>query len=200
MINLLSDGKKSEIRAGQLNTHFMSFILMVFAALILVAALGGLSYAVLINTNDAAQKREAEGRVKLSNYAEQEKAVKEFAQDLTNAEKITNVQARYSQIFIGVGNALPTDAIIKELEINPSNITEGLTMEVYSKEEKSMIAVKNNLLKNKKIFADASFKKVDFSKCDPPDVKDKQYKCVATLNVILNKDVLSFGQDLEAKK
>lgn len=192
MINLLPYDTLKEIKAGRTNSLLLSFIIMLLVAVIFVAAITGLAYIALVSERNDVRAREAESQQNLASRSEDVKKVEAFSSNLTDAKKITEVQARYSQIFIAIGKALPKNTVIKDLSISPANIDVGIDMTIYTKTKKAMTDTKNSMLKNKEQFSDVSFNSVDYKSCDPNGVR---YRCEAVVNVQLNKEVLYFGNE-----
>lgn len=192
MINLLPYDTVKELRAGQTNAHLLNFIVMLAVAVVFVACVTALAYIGLLAARNDAMERDTSAQQALAARSQDSKQIESFRKSLDDAEKITSVQARYSEIFIAIGKALPSNAVIKNLSVEPANINQGIDMTVYSKTKEAMTEIKNNMQANEEVFKDVSFSSVDFNTCDPSAQK---YSCEAVVNVMLNDKVLYFGRE-----
>lgn len=192
MINLLAYKKKDEIKIGKQNVMLLKFLIISVAAVVLVLLLTIGSFAVLRTSRDQATERAEVNQKKIDEYSSKKTEIDTYTANLGVAKTILDEEVDYVKIFLAIGAALPENVIIQQLDVKPENFENGLTMQVYSRTQSSMVSVKDNMQKVPEIFKKVQFSSIDFTQCkDKPGVplEELPYACEATLNVVFNEKV-----------
>jgi len=192
MINLLPYDKRSEIKAGALNTRLVRYVIILLVASAVVMSLTGVAYVTLVSERTQADQKSNDSKEKLSKLEENRAKLDEFKKDLATAKSSSDVQVNYSKIFTAIGSALPQGAVIDQLDINPSTIGQGISMTINARNKRVISSLKQNMQNNPAVFESVSYQFVNFDSCSTTQAV---YKCEANLNVTFNESVLSKGEN-----
>ncbi len=182
MINLLSPEDKRQLRAARTNNLLLRYtILLVVLLLVLMAEMGG-AYAVIAADKANNEAIIAENNAKTAGYDDTKRQAAAFATNLSTAKYILGQQVPFTSIILRLAAALPEDAVIDKISLDPATFGTPTTLTVHTVSYSSAINIKDNLQKSG-MFSDVSFQSVNQG-----DAKSHPY--TATLNVTYSKDLL----------
>ncbi len=141
MINLLPTEKKSEIRAARSNTILARYIGVLFVALLFISTALYVSQQSLKLSEESADKQLA---VTQSTTTEGQGDTAALLANIASSQQ-TQTTAM-SAILTSLAQALPTDVVIKSIEITPQQLQGGpLSITTYAKQESQAETIKTAL-------------------------------------------------------
>jgi Tfp pilus assembly protein PilN len=159
MINLLSPGDRSQLRAARSNTLLLRYtILLGIVVIVLVAEMIGIYFVLNI---DKSHNEEIirDNEAKTVSYSATKTSAAQFKSDLATAKYILGNQVPYTKLITTIANILPADAVIDTLALDPTTFGTPTQLTIHTKSYQSAIDVKQFLQKSD-IFSDVSFQSV----------------------------------------
>lgn len=187
MINLLSDDKKREIRAGNANTIIRSYIFMTLAAFVLLGLLSGGVYFTLSVTRSDAQQRVLSNQSDIAKYQKIQNNATEFRSNLATAKQIMDKEIIYSGLILKIAKAVPRGVILNSLSLSPDTIGKPTTMKANAKSYDAALALKSSFEKQPELFSDVHFEDIS----NQGDETDSSYPISITLALTVNKAALN---------
>lgn len=184
MINLLAPNDRRQLAAARTNTLLRRYVfLMALVLAVLVAEMAGVYFVI---SSDKARNEAViqENEQKTVGYAETKRLATQFKSDLATAKVILDKQVPYTKLIIGVANALPQDARLDTLSLNPELFGTPTTLTLHTKSYGLAIDIKSSLQKSP-MFSDVSFQSV--TKEEKPS---SDYQYTAVYNVTFSREAL----------
>jgi hypothetical protein len=184
MINLLAPDDRRQLAAARTNTLLRRYVfLMALVIAVLIVEMVGV---YLIIGNDKARNEAViqENEQKTTGYAETKQLATQFKSDLATAKVILDKQVPYTKLITGVAAALPQDARLDTLALNPESFGTPTVLTIHTKSYGLAIDIKASLQKSP-LFSDVSFQSV--TKEEKP-ASDYQY--TAVYNVTFSREAL----------
>lgn len=184
MINLLAPNDRRQLAAARTNTILRRYVFLLALAIgVLVIELAGVYMLLSI---DKARNETAiqESELQTTEYAQTKQEAAAFESNLATAKFILDKQVDYTSLIIGVANALPNDATIDTLTLNPETFGTPATFTIHTSSYGSAIAVKTRLQQSP-LFSDVSFQSVSSG-----DSSTGAYPYTAVYNITFAKDAL----------
>lgn len=185
MINLLSDEKKAEIRAGRANVIILNYIFMLLAALALLIVILVGSYITLSVTRSDAQARVAQNDSKTTQYKATEDKAKAYRNNLATAKQILDKEVVYSQLMIKIAQAVPKGVVLDQLSLDPKSIGAPITINAHARNQNDAVALKTSFEKQTSLFSDVHFEQIQFE-----ESSNGGYPVAITLGLTINKGAL----------
>lgn len=148
MINLLPPEQKRQIIAGQSNTLLLRYCTLSIALTILIFAMAGAIYLVLMNSMRMAENTIASGNEKSLAYQKDETEANEFKKNLATAKAILDKEVTYSLVAVRIANSLPPNIVINSLQLDSSTFGQPVTLEASGKTYSDAISLKTALEKS----------------------------------------------------
>ena len=185
MINLLSDEKKAEIRAGRANVIILNYIFMLLAALaLLIIVLIG-AYVTLSVTRSDAQTRVTQNTSKTAEYKATEDKAKAYRDNLATAKQILDKEVVYSQLMVKIAQAVPNGVVLDQLSLDPESIGTPITLNAHARTQSDAVALKTSFEKQTTLFSDVHFEQIQFE-----ENANGNYPVSVTLGLTINKGAL----------
>lgn len=187
MINLLSDVKKAEIRAGRVNIIILRYIAMtaVAAGFVTVVVVG--SYLSLFVSKANAQNKVNQDTKLATAYASSQTEAATFRNNLTVAKQILAKEITYSALLLKIAHAVPSGVILDQLtldSITQTQVGKPFTIQARAHDNKAAIALKSSFEKETDLFTDVHFQQIIVEE------DDAEYPISITIEVTLNKKAL----------
>jgi len=133
MINLLSDVKKTEIRAARTNTILLRYIAVLTVAILFIGGTIVVSWQSLKTSEQS-----ADAQIELTQSSPSTPQAPEPPVDTTGIASALDDQ-KVSSILAAIGASLPTGSILKDISLTHENVqgTAPVTLTVYSKQGSS---------------------------------------------------------------
>lgn len=131
MINLLSDVKKTEIRAARTNTILLRYIIVLTVALLFIGGAIFVSWQSLKTSEQS-----ADAQIELTQNSPATPKAPEQAIDTTGIASALDDQ-KASRILTAIGASLPKGAILRNISLTHENIqgTTPIALTVYLKQD-----------------------------------------------------------------
>lgn len=159
MINLLAPNDRKQLTAARTNSLLRRYVFLLTLTIgVLMVEMAGVY--VLLGIDKARNEmaiQESEART--ADYAETKMQAAVFKSNLATAKFILDKQVDYTALIIGVANALPNDAVIDTLALNPEAFGSPTTLTIHTSSYSSAIEVKARLQESP-LFSDVSFQSV----------------------------------------
>jgi len=136
MINLLADTKKSDIAAARVNLILTRYIDIIILAFLFLGGALFVSYTILTSIKDNADALiEANSSKTSERTAAATQQVEQLRSTLAQAQASLANEARYSQVLVKLGQALPSGTILDDLTLTTTNVANGVptTITVYAR-------------------------------------------------------------------
>lgn len=186
MINLLSDDKKAEIRAGRVNVVIVNYIIMLFIAmLVLAAVVGGTFVTITISHANAASRVEDNNQTAMQ-YQDDEQAAKQYRENLTTAKQILDKEINYSSLIYKISNTIPSRVVLGELSLDAATIGQPATITAHAKNRRDALRLKTSFEKETDLFSNVYL--VQIEQAETPTVRGYPYNITMALTV--NKGAL----------
>ena len=185
MINLLSDEKKTEIRAGRANVIVLNYIFMLLAAvgLLLVILVG--AYVTLNVTRSDAQNRVKQNTADADQYKATENKAKAYRDNLATAKQILEKEVLYSRLMTKIAQAVPQGVVLDQLSLNSTTIGTPTTINAHAKTQSAAVALKASFEKQTSLFSDVHFEQIQFEESG-----GGAYPVAVTLGLTISKAAL----------
>ncbi len=185
MINLLSPDDRRQIAASRTNSLLLRYIfLLALLVAVMMLEMGGV-YLLLTNEKARNESVISDNNQKTVTYAETKQRAAKFESDLATAKYILGQQVPYTKILTSIAQALPSEAVVDTLDLDPATFGSPTTLTIRTKSYSSAINVKASLQESK-VFSDVSFQSVAQADNDTDG-----FPYTATYNVTYSKDILS---------
>ena len=182
MINLLSPDDRKQLSAARANSLLLRYtILLGVLLLVLIIEMGG-AYLVLSSAKATSQATIDENERNTQAYAQTKLDIATFTSDLSTAKYILAQQVPYTAIILKLAAALPPEAVIDKLSVDPATFGTSTSLTVRTTSYAKAIDVKTSL-QNAGLFSDVSFQSVT-------QAADPKYPFTASYNVTYSKDLL----------
>lgn len=182
MINLLAPDDRRQLTAARTNSLLLRYVILLGAFMVvLVAELGG-AYLVLANANATDQATIDSNAQGTQSFAQTKSDLASFSADLTTAKYILDQQVPYTTIILRLAAALPADAVLDKVTIDPTTFGTSTILTVHTVSYPKAIDVKSSLQASG-IFSDVSFQSIS-------EHADGKYPYTASYNVTYSKELL----------
>lgn len=185
MINLLAPNDHKQLAAARTNSLLRRYVFLIALAVgLLMIELAGVYLFLSI---DKARNEAAilDSEATAAQYAETKQQADEFRSNLATAKFILDKQVDYTSLIIGVANALPSDATIDTLALNPETFGTPTTLTIHTNSYASAIDVKTRLQ------ASPLFSNVSFQSVAAADNPTGARPFTAVYNVTFSREVLA---------
>lgn len=155
MINLLSPHDKRELRAARRNIILRRYTILVALTLLAIGAIfsGGIYIAT---TKRMAAERELESdRSQASEYQETRETAERFEANLNIARRILADEITYSTLITDIAQALPDNAILTDLTLNPEVLGTSSTLSAMTVNYEAALNLQERL-EESPLFSDVS--------------------------------------------
>lgn len=155
MINLLSPHDKRELRAARRNIILRRYTILVALTLLAIGAIfsGGIYIAT---TQRMAAERELESdRSQASEYQETRETAERFEANLNIARRILADEITYSTLITDIAQALPDNAILTDLTLNPEVLGTSSTLSAMTVNYEAALNLQERL-EESPLFSDVS--------------------------------------------
>ena len=159
MINLLAPDDRRQLAAARTNTLLRRYVFLL--GLVLAVLMMEIAGVYVFLGVDKARNEAAiiESESKTTEYAQIRQDASSFRSNLATAKYILDKQVDYTSLIVGVANALPNDAVIDSLSLNPETFGTPSTLTIHTSSYGLAIDVKSRLQKSP-LFSDVSFQSV----------------------------------------
>ncbi len=185
MINLLAPNDRRQLAAARTNTLLRRYVLLLtlVVGVLLLEIAGVYVFLSIDKANNEAVI--LENKSKTTEYAQIEQEASAFRSNLATAKFILEKQVDYTSLITGVASALPNDAIIDTLALNPETFGTPATLTIHTGSYGLAIDVKSRLQQSP-LFTDVSFQSVA-----KDDNSTSAHPYTAVYNVTFAKDALT---------
>lgn len=118
MINLLANGRKSEISAARANIVIVRYTLIVLLAIAFIGGTMAISYSVLQSTMASAEARITANDTKASVYNDTKQQVDTLSAQLNDTKTILNQEVRYSKVLVKIGQLMPKGTVLDSVDLS----------------------------------------------------------------------------------
>lgn len=118
MINLLANGRKSEISAARTNIVIVRYTAIILLAIAFIAGVMAISYSVLQSTMASAEARIAANDTKASVYSTTKQQVDTLSAQLSETKTILNQEVRYSKVLVKIGQLMPKGTVLDSIDLS----------------------------------------------------------------------------------
>ena len=184
MINLLSDEKKREIKAGRANTIILSYIFMTLAAFVLLGLLSAGVYVTLNVTRSDAQRRVSSNQSDIAKYQTTQNEASTFRSNLSTAKQILDKEVIYSALILKITKAVPPGVVLNNLSLSPDTVGKPTTIKANAKNYDAALALKSSFESQPDLFTDVHFE--DITSQD----SENAYPISVTLALTISKAAL----------
>lgn len=144
MINLLPYENKKQIIAARMNLILVKCLLfLVFAVIFLIISCTG-AYFFLKNSYDSNLDKITNNSTNEKSYDTVISQASLARADILLSNGIIDQQTRYSKLIIGLANLLPSGVILDNLDINDSNISSPITINLFANSSEKCQEILNN--------------------------------------------------------
>ncbi len=189
MINLLSDEKKSEIRAGRLNVILLRFITITGGGMVLLAFIVIGAYITLRYTHDQVESRMKQNSADEIAYESTKTQAQEYRNNLATAKQILDQGTNYSSLVLKIARAVPSGVVLDSLTLNSTTIGQPMTLGAHAKSINAAKSLKKSFSDRPDLFSNVSFDQINNGSDDSSSSKDG-YPVSITLSLVINKSSL----------
>ncbi len=186
MINLLSDEKKREIKAGRANTIILSYVFMALTGIALLGILSGGVYLTLNVTRSEAQRRVSANQSDIAKYQSVQDQASTFRNNLTTAKQILDKEVVYSALILKIAKAVPPGVVLGNLSLSPDSVGKPTTIKASAQSYDAAIALKTSFQNQPDLFTDVHFNDISSQGSTPTN----PYPISVTLALTINKAAL----------
>lgn len=186
MINLLPPHDQRELAAARTNTLLIRYIFLLGAFITLLVAEITVVYVFLGSEQQRHQATIDENQIKTAEYAPIQFKADKFRSDLSTARYIFDKQVPYTQLILGVANALPNGVILDRLSLDPASFGTPTSITVYASSYAALLDTKTRL-QSSRLFTDVNFQSVS-SSSDSGQAVSEAHPFSAVLNVTFVKE------------
>lgn len=185
MINLLSPDDRRQLAAARTNTLLRRYVILLgLVIVVLVIEMAGVSLFLKMDKQRSEQLI-AENEQKTIEFNTTKAEAAKFTSDLATAKFILDKQVDYVAMLTGVARALPRDATLDTLSLNPETFGTPTTMTIRTSSYGSAVEVKK-VMQTSPLFSDVSFLSVTRQ-----DTESDPRPYTAVYNVTFSKEMLS---------
>lgn len=182
MINLLAPDDRRQLAAARTNSLLLRYVILLgIFIVVLVAELGG-AYLMLTTTKATDQATIDSNAQGTLSFAQTKNDLANFNADLATAKYILGQQVPYTTIILRLAAALPADATLDRVTIDPTTFGTSTLLTVHTVSYPKAIEVKSSLQASG-IFSDVSFQSIS-------EHSDGKYPYTASYNVTYSKGLL----------
>ncbi len=189
MINLLSDEKKAEIKAGRMNVILLRFISIAGGGMILLTFIAIGAYITLRYTHDQVNDRVKQNATAEAAYQSTKTQAQSYRDNLATAKQILDKGSNYSSLILKIARVVPSGVVLDSLSLNSTTIGQPITISAHAKSIDAAKALKESFSNHPELFANVSFNQIsDGSGSDTNTTKG--YPVAITLGLTINKESL----------
>ena len=180
MINLLSNEAKKQIKASYANTILVKCLAWLGVAVLFLALSCLFSYLFL--SNDKNQKDQSSATVQPTQilYNTTKTKFDGIKSDIDKAKSLLSAQSSYSDVIIGIANALPSGTILDSLSMDQTSYSSPISLKVKARSNDRVSAIKTGF-DNSSLFS-------GYSQTVTTDQSDQSgYPVIVTVSVSINK-------------
>jgi len=190
MINLLSDDKKAEIRAGRMNVILLRFITITGGGMVLLAFIVIGAYVTLRYTHDQVNTHVQQNATDEAAYQSTKTEAQTYRDNLSTAKDILNKGTNYSALIVKIANAVPSGVVLDSLSLSAETIGQPITLNAHARSLSAAKALKANFSKHPELFSNVSFNQIDNGSSGDSSGSSNDYPISITLALTINKAVL----------
>lgn len=181
MINLLSNGRKDDIRAARSNVILLRYIGIVVLAIAFIVGIFYVSYTILTTTMKSNETILTSNDLKADVYSGTKKEVDALSAKLSEAKSILNQEVRYSQLLPKLGQIMPSGTILGPLKLdNTSFVGTPVDIIAYAKTANEATALQSQF-RSSPLFSQVVIKGTE------ENSGVKNYPVKISLSVVFNK-------------
>lgn len=121
MLNLLPKTEKKQLQAARANLILLRYTFVLLLAFGFSLSILAGSYFLLTMTKTSAEQLIEANDTKATAFADTQAEISQLSNNLSSARTLLDQQAAYSKALILIGKALPSGAVIEELELEAAN-------------------------------------------------------------------------------
>lgn len=186
MINLLSDDKKAEIRAGRVNVVIVNYIVMLTVALLVLAAVVGGTFITLTISHANATSRVEDNNQTARQYQDDEQTAKQYRENLATAKQILDKEINYSSLIYKISKAIPSNVVLGELSLDAATIGQPTTITAHAKNRRGALQLKTSFEEKTDLFSNVYLTQIE--QAETPTVEGYPYNI--TMALTINKGAL----------
>lgn len=145
MINLLPDQRKKEIAAGRINVILWRYCMVSLLLGMLLFAITGVFYAMLLNTRNKAIAENQESQQKIAAYRDTQQQFNTLKKNIAVAKTILSKDISYSKLAITIGQAIPSGIVLQSLDLNAANFGKPTTLNAMGRSYDDALRLKSSL-------------------------------------------------------
>lgn len=188
MINLLSDAKKAEIRAGRVNVILLRYISMSLIAFVLLAIMVAGAFVVLTTSRSLADERVTKSTQAASSHTETRTEADVFRKNLTRAKDILSKDIKYSQAILRIARTVPKNVVLQSLELSPESVGKPIEIQAMAKSESDALALKESFQSQEELFSDVKLVSINLNNSSGEE--RAAYPVQVSISCIISKEAL----------